>query len=344
MGKTFSTGLLTNGIWQDASNNVGIGAAPSGSYKFEVTGTAKVSSTLLVSGATTLNSTAVLTTTQTTGTALTLNVDASSGTPTGLRIVSGFSSIGSTAKLIQVANSAGDNLFSVNAVAKTSINTTSIKAYLTVKAANTIGTSIPSDDAGLFAGRIMTCNNNKGLYLDVYSGYSELSTYNFDSGGGNTMVLQGNGGNILFSTTTTPYNNAKFRSANGTNDYFSFGPFANSNIWTVWNDGGSGVYLTNGNSSWTGVSDERVKNIERNIENACDIIKDWRTVIFSWKYDTPDNLNVGLIAQDVIKTLPEAVDTNQDEDKTLGVRYTEVIPVLVKAIQELNERLNKAGL
>ncbi len=41
MGKTFSTGLLTNGIWQDASNNIGIGAAPSGSYKLEVTGTGR---------------------------------------------------------------------------------------------------------------------------------------------------------------------------------------------------------------------------------------------------------------------------------------------------------------
>jgi hypothetical protein len=54
MGKTFSTGLLTNGVFQDASNNIGIGAAPSGSYKLEVTGTAKVSSTLLVSGVTTI--------------------------------------------------------------------------------------------------------------------------------------------------------------------------------------------------------------------------------------------------------------------------------------------------
>ena len=58
MGKTFSTGLLTNGIWQDASNNIGIGGSPSGSYKLEVTGTAKVSSTLLVSGALTGSSSA----------------------------------------------------------------------------------------------------------------------------------------------------------------------------------------------------------------------------------------------------------------------------------------------
>ena len=43
MGKTQSTGNLTNGISQDSSNNIGIGAAPSGTYKFEVTGTAKIS-------------------------------------------------------------------------------------------------------------------------------------------------------------------------------------------------------------------------------------------------------------------------------------------------------------
>jgi hypothetical protein len=41
MGKTFSTGLLTNGIWQDASNNIGIGGSPSGSFKLDVTGTGR---------------------------------------------------------------------------------------------------------------------------------------------------------------------------------------------------------------------------------------------------------------------------------------------------------------
>jgi hypothetical protein len=44
MGKTQLTGNLTNAIFQDASNNVGIGAAPSGSYKLEVTGTSRFTS------------------------------------------------------------------------------------------------------------------------------------------------------------------------------------------------------------------------------------------------------------------------------------------------------------
>ena len=51
MGLTQKLGTIPLAILTDASNNVGIGGSPSGSYKLEVTGTAKVSSTLLVSGA-----------------------------------------------------------------------------------------------------------------------------------------------------------------------------------------------------------------------------------------------------------------------------------------------------
>ena len=58
MGYTQKLGLLAQSVFQDSSLNVGIGAAPSGTYKFEVTGTAKVSSTLLVSGALTGSSSA----------------------------------------------------------------------------------------------------------------------------------------------------------------------------------------------------------------------------------------------------------------------------------------------
>jgi hypothetical protein len=43
MGRTQQLGNYVNGIFQDASNNIGIGGSPSGSYKFEVTGTSKVS-------------------------------------------------------------------------------------------------------------------------------------------------------------------------------------------------------------------------------------------------------------------------------------------------------------
>ena len=41
MGNTFKTGNYVNGIFQDASNNIGIGGSPSGSFKFEVNGTGR---------------------------------------------------------------------------------------------------------------------------------------------------------------------------------------------------------------------------------------------------------------------------------------------------------------
>jgi hypothetical protein len=57
MGYTHNLGTIAQGVFSDSSLNIGIGAAPSGSYKFETTGTAKISSTLLVSGVTTFGST-----------------------------------------------------------------------------------------------------------------------------------------------------------------------------------------------------------------------------------------------------------------------------------------------
>jgi len=52
MGKTFSTGLLTNGIWQDSSNNIGIGAAANASFKLQVTGATNLTGALSGTSAT----------------------------------------------------------------------------------------------------------------------------------------------------------------------------------------------------------------------------------------------------------------------------------------------------
>jgi hypothetical protein len=103
-----------------------------------------------------------------------------------------------------------------------------------------------------------------------------------------------------------------------------------------------GVYLTNGATSWTANSDERLKTINSNIENAVDKLLTLRAVNYSWKSDDLNRKYLGLIAQDVEKVLPELVDKDEkDEIGTLGVRYTEIIPVLVKAIQELEARVKE---
>jgi len=103
----------------------------------------------------------------------------------------------------------------------------------------------------------------------------------------------------------------------------------------------NGVYLSVGATSFTSNSDERLKNITGFIDNAVDKLQTLRTVKYSWKSDTTNKENLGLIAQDVEQIFPEVIDKSrvQKDDDTdyLGVRYQELIPVLVKAIQELKE-------
>ena len=110
----------------------------------------------------------------------------------------------------------------------------------------------------------------------------------------------------------------------------------------VANKGNAGinVKLAYNSSSWISVSDERIKDIQSDITNAYEIVKDWRTVYYTLKSDPLKITKIGLLAQDVQKTLPAAVDipkTETDDKGKLnpwGVHYTDVIPVLVKAIQE----------
>ena len=56
MGLTFNLGRVSPSVFTDSSLNIGIGAAPSGTYKLEVTGTAKVSG-ILTLGSTISNGT-----------------------------------------------------------------------------------------------------------------------------------------------------------------------------------------------------------------------------------------------------------------------------------------------
>ena len=98
-----------------------------------------------------------------------------------------------------------------------------------------------------------------------------------------------------------------------------------------------GVSLLNAATSWSSASDERDKENLVTISDAITKIKTLRTVTgnYTWK---PDEKHAFLIAQDVQAVLPEAVDIintyEATENQRLGLRYTEVIPLLTAALQE----------
>lgn len=59
-----------------------------------------------------------------------------------------------------------------------------------------------------------------------------------------------------------------------------------------------------------------------------------RPVSFQWKDGDDRRTHLGLIAQEVEQVLPEAVLRGADPATTLGMNYTDLIPVVIKAVQQ----------
>ena len=100
------------------------------------------------------------------------------------------------------------------------------------------------------------------------------------------------------------------------------------------------VYTVNGVSQ---SSDRRLKKEIKNLNYGLNTVMKLRPVSYKWKQGSQD-VNLGLIAQEVQKLIPEVIDVGTDNAKTLGMKYTELIPVLIKAIQEQQDIITNSEL
>lgn len=88
--------------------------------------------------------------------------------------------------------------------------------------------------------------------------------------------------------------------------------------------------------AWNGTiqtSDIRCKTNIKELDYGLKEIMKLRPITFNWK-DKDNGKRIGLIAQELQSVIGEVVITGDDENKNLGVIYTELIPVLIKGIQE----------
>lgn len=81
-------------------------------------------------------------------------------------------------------------------------------------------------------------------------------------------------------------------------------------------------------------SDKRLKDNIDEIEYGLSEILAMRPVSYSMKQDANKSMHLGLIAQEVEEIIPEIVQKKNDEMKTRSMRYSELLPVLIKATQE----------
>ncbi|HOZ52453.1 MAG TPA: tail fiber domain-containing protein, partial [Chitinophagaceae bacterium] len=108
--------------------------------------------------------------------------------------------------------------------------------------------------------------------------------------------------------------------------------------------------------TWTN-SDARIKKDITTISSALSDIKKLRPTTYYFKSDDekykylnlPKNLQFGLIAQEVREVFPNIVnetrmkdeDGKEREESVLSMNYTELVPVLIKGMQEQQELIEK---
>ena len=105
----------------------------------------------------------------------------------------------------------------------------------------------------------------------------------------------------------------------------------------------SAVYATNGTIQ---TSDRRLKQDIKPIEYGLKEILSLNPVAYQWKNNAGleasyDEQHLGLLAQDVRKVIGEVVNEPSGEGKYFGMSYSELIPVLVQAIQEQQQIIEK---
>lgn len=103
------------------------------------------------------------------------------------------------------------------------------------------------------------------------------------------------------------------------------------------------------------VSDQREKDQIKELSYGLDHLMKLKPVSYKWKKQPEKGMKHGLIAQEVQKVLPEVVydpekDIDYDEsgkalpvdpEARMGIAYSELIPLLIKSIQELNTKVQE---
>ena len=187
-------------------------------------------------------------------------------------------------------------------------------------------------NAGLIADNITI----DGTEIDLSSGDLTI-----DVAGG--INLDSDGGEISFKDGGTEI--GKFN--NSSSDFSIEAGVQDKDILFKGNDGGSGITAltldmseagaATFNDNVTAFSDERLKDNIETLEDSLDKVEQLRGVT----YTRDGKENIGVIAQEIEKILPEIVLTADDEMGTKSVDYSRITAVLIEAVKDLSARVKE---
>ena len=162
---------------------------------------------------------------------------------------------------------------------------------------------------------------------------------NASSGTTPVTSITGTANQVVVTGTITP--TLSLPQSVATTSSVQFGSFG---VGTAASGTAGEIRATNNITSY--YSDDRLKNMLGNIQNALESLKTlngfyYKANDLAQSLGYTDRTEVGLSAQEVQKILPEIVVPAPIDDKYLTIHYERIIPLLVEAIKELSAEVEK---
>lgn len=213
-----------------------------------------------------------------------------------------------------------------------------------VLAYNTAGNGNTASGGFALTANATGSNNTANGYQALQSNNADLNTANgyrallFNTTGTQNTA---DGANALQSNTSGSNNTAVGYAA-----FFSGANFSNStaigyNAQVTSSNmirlGDTNITVIQGQVGFTAASDQRLKKDIKSLDSGLEFILKLKPVSYKMKNPADTKTNWGFIAQDIEKlvgTENAILTIGGDEDRTLGLRYTDFVAPLVKAVQE----------
>ena len=182
--------------------------------------------------------------------------------------------------------------------------------------------------------------------LDIRTGSNRIV---LSDGDGNPRTYINESGDAYFSTYTAGISSGSSQSANSTYTLFTgyYVTTAPSGTGTLCYKVTTNGNVYNTNSSYGSISDIKLKENIVNTSPKLDDLMSVRIVNYNLK-EGQTHKQIGVIAQELEQIFPSMVEESQDFDKdgndlgttTKGVKYSVFVPMLIKALQELNAKFD----
>jgi hypothetical protein len=257
-------------------------------------------------------------------------------------------------------NSTGGNNTALGYQAGYSMDTNGVSTYignqagyLTTGYGNTfIGAN--SSVGGGSGGDMTTGNNNTiiGGFRGNSGGLDIRTSSNrivLSDGAGNPRTYINDSGDVYFSTYTAGISAGSNQGTNSTYTLFTgyYLTTAPSGTGTICYKVTTNGNVYNTNNSYGSISDIKLKENIVNTSPKLDDLMNVRIVNYNLK-EGQTHKQIGVIAQELEQIFPSMIEESQDFDKdgndlgttTKGVKYSVFVPMLIKALQELNAKFD----